>query len=283
MFGVLKRRPLVSVCIPAYRAEAFINETVQSVLDQTVQDFEIVISNDAGHVTHSLNALKKHPKIRVLTPRRRLGWVDNSNAALAHARGHHAMILPHDDRLAPTYIARCLEVLEQDAQAFAAVSDIDTDLLKRPMIASEVCGELPERIEHVMRNLYRGFTYRALMRWKPGYAKRLALIHNPPHDAFVDTTWIMQQACLGALRRVPEPLYFKRYHANNTHTGWWELPAPDLLQAWQVHCRQMHIIAAPHMPNKAKLDQLLDLRLDARRVHEAPPEVKRLITTPRLT
>ncbi|MEI2824431.1 MAG: glycosyltransferase [Chitinophagaceae bacterium] len=40
--------PLVSVIIPVYNAENFIEQTIQSVLNQTIQDFEIIVLNDGS-------------------------------------------------------------------------------------------------------------------------------------------------------------------------------------------------------------------------------------------
>ena len=40
--------PLVSVCIPSYRAEPFLRATLQSVLDQTVADWELILVDDAS-------------------------------------------------------------------------------------------------------------------------------------------------------------------------------------------------------------------------------------------
>ena len=40
--------PNVSVCIPAYRGENFLAETIRSVLDQTYANFELVILDNAS-------------------------------------------------------------------------------------------------------------------------------------------------------------------------------------------------------------------------------------------
>jgi glycosyltransferase involved in cell wall biosynthesis len=43
-----KEKPLVSVIIPTFNGEAFIDRTIQSVLNQTVSDFEIIVINDGS-------------------------------------------------------------------------------------------------------------------------------------------------------------------------------------------------------------------------------------------
>lgn len=274
MFAFLKPRPLVSICVPAYRAEDFIAETVQSALDQTVQNIEIVISNDGAHATPSLTQFRHHPKISVYQSRTRRGWVGNSNFVLSRARGRHVMILPHDDVLRPNYLERCLDVLEAHPQAFAAYSDLETNLAARVLRASEVHGPLEARVSKVLKHLHNGYSYRALMRWTNPAVRRLRLLPNPPNDMFVDTTFILQQALHGELHRIPEPLYFKRFHSDNTHRNWWTLPTDELCAGWHNHCRQMSGIASGAVSDQAKIEDLIRHRMDARNVREAPSKLK---------
>ncbi|RST79956.1 glycosyltransferase family 2 protein [Aquibium carbonis] len=268
MPSLVDRRPLVSICMPIYRSEAFIRETILSALGQTVHDVEIVISNDGAHKTPALDEFREHSRIRIFEPHRRLGWVENSNFVLDQARGWYFMILPHDDRLSPTYVEACLRMLEADPACFAAVSDIAFD--GGVMTPSEVRGDLVDRVGQVMRNLYNGYSYRALMRRRPGDSDRLKLVPNPPTDFCVDTTWILQQAGFGELRRVPEALYWKAFPPTSTHRAWSRIPQPQLREAWACHCRQMEAIALSFLPDPDLVSELVRHRRDARRVSEAP-------------
>ena len=49
-FAFLRRRPLVSICIPAYQSQAFIAKTLDSALAQTVQDIEIMLKNTRDNI-----------------------------------------------------------------------------------------------------------------------------------------------------------------------------------------------------------------------------------------
>lgn len=268
MFGFLRKRPLVSICVPAYRSQAFIAETLESALNQTVKRVEIVVSNDGAHPTPALEALRQHPKVRIFDRPRRLGWVANSDFVLSQARGAYFMLLPHDDVLAPGYLAACLDLLETGDGAFAACSDIASD--RGEMQATEVRGAAPERVSHVMRDLFSAYSLRAVMRRRPRDREHLRLRRNPPTDFAADTTWMLQQACLGELRRVPQPLYWKRYRAGSTHDAWARLRAPALRAAWRAHCGQMAEIAGSRIDDAAVVARLLSHRLDPRRVAEAP-------------
>lgn len=268
----VNRQPLVSICLPIYRSEAFIRDTLLSALGQTVRDVEIVISNDGAHPTPALDEFRGRSRIRILEPRDRLGWVENSNFVLSQALGRYFMILPHDDLLSPTYLEACLRILEDEPDCFSAVSDIALD--GGVMTASEVRGGLVDRVGHVMRNLYNGFSYRALMRRRPCDWDRLKLLPNPPTDFCVDTTWILQQAGFGELRRVPEALYWKALPPTSTHRAWSRIPHPQLREAWACHCRQMEAIALSFLPDPELVAELVRHRRDARRVAEAPYYLK---------
>lgn len=268
MFWIFKRRPLVSICVPAYHAQDFIGPVLDSALSQTVSNIEIIVSNDGGLATPVLELYRKHPKVRTIQQRKRLGWVANTNAALSKARGHYFMVLPHDDLLAPTYLEACLQCLESEPETFAAYSDIEFH--GGIMEASELLGSLDERISHMMKNLYNGYSFRALMRREPAHWPSLSLRHNPPTDFCVDTTWILQQTLLGALRRIKEPLYYKALHENNTHAAWEKIPPKMVVDAWHYHCETLGTLARNSTANPDLIDHLVAHRRDPRRVREAP-------------
>ena len=125
MLTFLRKKPLVSICVPAYKSQDFIQDTIQSALDQTVDDVEIIISNDGGHITPNIERFRKNRNIKIFNLSKRNGWVANSNFVLSQARGEYFMILPHDDLLRPQYLEACLDVLRKDQDVFAAYSDIE--------------------------------------------------------------------------------------------------------------------------------------------------------------
>ena len=98
--------PLISVCIPAYNNEAFIGTAIESVLNQTFADFELVVIDDCSsdRTREKVHAFRD-PRIRVVENERNLGHEGNWNKALREARGRFVKILPGDDLLH----ARCLE------------------------------------------------------------------------------------------------------------------------------------------------------------------------------
>lgn len=97
-----------SVTIPAYK-DRYLKETIDSVLAQTYQNYEIVIVNDAS--PYDLDSIVNQytdPRIRYFKNARNCGAknvVDNWNICLSYATGEYVMCIGDDDNLTP----RCLQ------------------------------------------------------------------------------------------------------------------------------------------------------------------------------
>ncbi len=107
--------PLVSVAIPAYKGAAFIRTTIESVLAQTLTDFELIVIDDGSpDATADIVASFPDARIRLLRNPHNLGPQGNWNRCLAEARGKYIKLLPQDDLLAPDCLAQQAAVLDAD-------------------------------------------------------------------------------------------------------------------------------------------------------------------------
>ena len=109
--------PKVSICIPSYNCGAFIGKAVQSVLDQTYQDFEIVVVDDCS-TDNSEEIVKsfKDPRIRFSKNEKNLGMVPNTNKALKLARGEFVGILHPDDYYDSKMIETALKMFDKNPE-----------------------------------------------------------------------------------------------------------------------------------------------------------------------
>lgn len=92
--------PTFSVIIPTYNSEKFIEETIQSVLNQTFQDFELIIVDDGSKddTRHIINKYKESdPRIKVITTPNSGGPATPTNIGINMARGSYVAFLDHDD------------------------------------------------------------------------------------------------------------------------------------------------------------------------------------------
>lgn len=100
-------KPVVSVGIPVYNCERYIGQAIESVLAQTYDDFELIISDNCStDATPAIIAGYHDPRIRVLRNETNVGMVGNFNRLLSSAEGKYTKILCADDYLYPD----CLKI-----------------------------------------------------------------------------------------------------------------------------------------------------------------------------
>ncbi|RJX16995.1 MAG: glycosyltransferase [Desulforudis sp.] len=105
--------PKVSICIPTYNQAEFLPQALESALDQTFENIEIVVS--VNHCTDNTeDILKKYsdPRIKVVRPSRFLKMAENWHFCVSQSKGEYFNLLSSDDRLLPEYVEHMVEVLD---------------------------------------------------------------------------------------------------------------------------------------------------------------------------
>lgn len=109
------RAPLLSFIVLSYNYENYIGTTIRSILDQTVQDFEIVVVDDASSdASRDVVRAFGDSRIRLLVNERNLGGAGSYNVAVQAARGEWLVNLDADDWIAPEKSAIQLEAASRD-------------------------------------------------------------------------------------------------------------------------------------------------------------------------
>ncbi len=117
------RAPGISVLMPAYNAEQYVGEAIDSVLLQTLGDFELIVVDDSStDGTANLLARVQDPRLRVLTNSANLGIAKSLNRAVAMARGRYIARIDHDDLCLPTRLAQQKELLDARADVVLVAS-----------------------------------------------------------------------------------------------------------------------------------------------------------------
>lgn len=118
----------MSICIPVYNCEQFIGQTIQSVLNQTVSDFELlIIDNFSNDSTFEIANQFSDSRIKLIRNEVNIGMEGNFNRALKEAKGDFIKILPADDLLYP-------ECIEKQLAAFQFNKDISLVCAARKVI-----------------------------------------------------------------------------------------------------------------------------------------------------
>lgn len=84
----------ISIILPLYNSEKFVEECLDSLLNQTFKDYELIILDDCSK-DKTRNILDKK-KIKYYTNKRNLGPVKNLNKGIKIAKGDYIMITDHD-------------------------------------------------------------------------------------------------------------------------------------------------------------------------------------------
>ncbi len=111
------RTPRVSVGLTVYNGEPFLAETLDSLLAQTFEDFELIICDNAStdrtaEIVGDYAA--RDARIRYVRHPRNFGASGNERRAFALSRAPYFRWSGADDLYAPESIARCVEVLDRD-------------------------------------------------------------------------------------------------------------------------------------------------------------------------
>ena len=112
--------PKVSVIIPVYNTEAYVEQTLRSIMGQTLRDIELIVVND-GSTDGSLSVLERiatgDDRIRLYTQPNK-GLSQTRNAGIARARGEFIYFMDSDDLLEPDALERCYERCQSDRLDF---------------------------------------------------------------------------------------------------------------------------------------------------------------------
>lgn len=109
------RKPLVSVIMAAYNAEAYIEEAISSVIRQTVSDWELIVLDD-GSSDHTFEIMerlgKTDSRIQVLKNARNMGVARTRNAGIDRCSGKYVAFLDSDDIWNPDKLEKQVALAE---------------------------------------------------------------------------------------------------------------------------------------------------------------------------
>ncbi len=121
--------PKVSVCIPTYNYARYLPETIESVLDQSFADFELIIIDDCSSDDTAVvvgRYVERDSRIRFSVNSENLGMVENWNLCLARAKGELIKYVFGDDLLSsPDALKQMVSILETDSLISLVASSRD--------------------------------------------------------------------------------------------------------------------------------------------------------------
>ncbi|MBW4543078.1 MAG: glycosyltransferase [Symplocastrum torsivum CPER-KK1] len=114
--------PLISVIIPVYNGEKTIQETIESVLNQTFTDFELIVINDGSQdATLEIVERIQEPRLKAFSYAN-AGQATSRNRGISHACGEYISFIDADDLWTPDKLEAQLRALQDNSQAAVAYS-----------------------------------------------------------------------------------------------------------------------------------------------------------------
>ena len=119
-------QPLISVIMPVYNVEKFLPDCLESLLNQTYRDIEIICVNDGSsdNSPEVLNAYAQKDKRIVVINKVNGGAASARNLGLSKAQGEYVFFMDSDDRMSPECLQSLVDELRQNKVDMACLNDI---------------------------------------------------------------------------------------------------------------------------------------------------------------
>ncbi len=202
--------PIVSVLMPVYNGAKYLQEAIQSILDQSFVDFELLIINDGSTDDSEKIILSiKDPRIVVIKNDNNMGLINSLNKGLNAAKGKYIARMDADDVAMPQRLQ--LQVKEFEASPNAVVIGSDYFLLTAKKISRKK-NKNNSDFQKAMLLFSPSFCHPTVM-MKNIFAEK-NLVYKSDYVHAEDYKLWTDLAFLGEFRNVPEPLLKYRSHAS---------------------------------------------------------------------
>ncbi|HET9913897.1 MAG TPA: glycosyltransferase family 2 protein [Anaerolineales bacterium] len=149
----MKKEALVSVVIPAYNQSAYLTTAVESVLNQTYKNFEVIVVDD-GSTDDTPSVVDKFSEEVRYIRQENQGLAGARNTGIRNARGHLIGLLDADDQWLPHYLERMTDLAMEDPRAaiyYCSAQAMDKDGKRLPQILGRQTRQSGEMLDVLLR------------------------------------------------------------------------------------------------------------------------------------
>lgn len=212
--------PRVSIGLPVYDGEPYLEEAIDSLLAQTYTDFELIICDNRStdRTAEICRAYESRDhRVRYQQNSENLGVFGNHAKCFSLARGEYYFWAASDDIRAPDFLEKCLRVLEDEPETvlcYTAIQVIGAQGEPLDAVEQRVDAENADavaRFRSLIRMDYRLEPVMGLFRTAP---LRATGAHGLYPDS--DRNLLAELGLRGPFRRLPELLFFRRDHADRS-------------------------------------------------------------------
>ena len=207
--------PRLSIGLPVYNGEKYLAESLDALLGQTYENFELIISNNSstdGTAGICHRYMKQDSRIRYFCQPRNIGAAPNHNFVVGQARGELIKWAAADDLYARDLLECCVDALDEYphvvlAHSWTALIDdagMVTEKIEYPLATASL--RAPQRFQSMLYGK-SGDDFYGVIRAE---VFRRALPQGSYHHA--DHTFVTEIALQGPFYQVPDWLFFRRDH-----------------------------------------------------------------------
>lgn len=213
-----RRPPRVTIGMPTYNAEKYVAAAIGSLLDQTFEDFELIISDNAS--TDSTSDIcrefaRTDARVRYVRSEVNHGAAWNFNEVCRRAGGELFKLAACDDLCAPTLLERCVAAFDSAPESVVSIYPrtilIDAD----GHVLEHYDDRLDNRYPHPHQRLLSYLRHQNLCNALFG-VHRLAVYRSTrqmqPFDS-ADVVLLAELVLRGQMWELPEALFYRRMHA----------------------------------------------------------------------
>ena len=212
--------PKLSIGLPVYNGERYLSGTLDSLLGQSYAEFELIVSDNAstdGTEDICRDYCDRDPRVAYHRYDVNRGAAWNFNNAVRLSRGRYFKWAAHDDLYAPTFLERCVEVLDRDPEVVLCFSR--TDFIDDQ---GAVIREYPFPVDVATASRRRLFRLYAggghIVHEVFGIIRSSTLRETKLIDGYVGSDLVLlgKLALRGRFHQVPERLFLHREHAGRS-------------------------------------------------------------------
>ena len=116
-------KPEISICIPNYNNEKYLEQSILSAINQDYKNVEIIFVDDCSTDNSFLIAKKYSNKINIYQNEQNLGQAKNTNKAISLAKADFVVILHSDDQLLKNFCSTLLPLIKNNPNVVMAVGE----------------------------------------------------------------------------------------------------------------------------------------------------------------
>lgn len=210
--------PRVTLAMPVYNGERYMEDALRSMIAQDFDDLEILINDNASTdrtAEIAQDYAARDPRVRHVRNETNLGAAPNYDKGLELARGEFLKWCAHDDTISPNFVSACVAALDAEpaaSMAFGRVQCIDSagefiDVRPGAQLSAVLQDDAAERFHYTIMNSGACYPIFGLFRTE---ALRKSLGHQPYYGS--DRALLAEMALLGKMLEVEEAVAYNRDH-----------------------------------------------------------------------